>query len=152
MLEAIPILAVSSFITILAGLALVLLGYIQAKQGNYKKHKTLMISAVIVQAAFLVQYLTRFFMGQETHFPGPENIKNYIYLPILVVHILTATVSIFVILKHVYQSKKNEKPGPQFEKEYREKHRSNGKKVFTIWMISFIGGITIFGMLYLIQF
>ncbi len=152
MIENIPILATTSFITILAGLVLVLTGYIQAKKGNYKNHKFLMIYAVILQAAFLVQYVTRFLMGGETPFPGPDTVKNYIYLPILVIHIFTATLSIYFILRHVFEAKSNENPGPVFRGEYRTRHTTFGKKVFLIWMFSFTGGITIFIMLYLIPY
>ena len=149
MFENTPVLAVTGFFTIALGLVLLLLGIMQAKLKKFNNHKIIMLITVLVQASFLVQYITRaFILKQETHFEGSEFIKNYIYLPILTVHIITAVISIYFILRHVLESLKNEEKGPQFKKEYRERHRSYGQKVFVLWLISFLGGITIFLMLY----
>lgn len=152
MIDEVPILAATSFGTILTGLVLLLIGFFQAKSKNFKNHKVFMLAAVVTQAAFLVQYITRFLMGQETTFPGPDKLRNFVFIPILVIHILTAIASIYLILRHVLESRKNERPGPQFEREYRMVHRSFGKRVFIVWLASFIGGITVFCMLYLIPY
>ena len=152
--ESVPILAITSFVTIAAGLAVLLVAYIQARAKKLKNHKRLMIIATIINAAFLVQYITRFLQGQETSFPGPIDFRNYVYYPILIVHILTAIITIGLVLRHLYLSLNNEEPQntgiPYFEKPYRAYHRSFGKVTFYFWMTSFIGGISIFLMLYVI--
>ena len=152
--QTIPILAITSFFTIAAGLIVLTVAYIQARTKKFKNHKYLMIIAVFINAAFLVQYITRFLQGQETPFPGPIGFRNYIFLPILTVHILTAIITIVLVLRHVIQASTNEKKQitgiPYFEKPYRDRHRSFGKITFYFWITSFIGGITIFLMLYII--
>ena len=75
----IPVLAITGFFTIGLGFFILISGYLQAKQRKFINHKKIMILSVIVLAAFLVQYVTRsVFLNQETHFDGPEIIKNYI--------------------------------------------------------------------------
>ncbi|MHA2276103.1 MAG: hypothetical protein ACXAC2_10065, partial [Candidatus Kariarchaeaceae archaeon] len=39
---------------------------------------------------------------------------------------------------------------PYFPKDYREKHRTYGFRVFTFWLISYLGGVIVFILLYLI--
>lgn len=114
-----------------------------------------MILAVTTLAAFLIQYLFRLgVLREETKFEGSENLKNFIYLPILIVHITTAVVTLVLIVKHGQKTLKNQKFSeqsvPYFPKEYKQDHRSNGKQVFTFWMISYLGGIIVFILLYLI--
>ncbi|MHA2503809.1 MAG: DUF420 domain-containing protein [Candidatus Kariarchaeaceae archaeon] len=152
--EGTPILAITSFFTIAAGLIVLLIAYRQAKSKNLSNHKNLMLLAAGINAAFLVQYITRFLQGQETIFPGSEVIRNFVYLPILAVHILTAIITIVLVLTHLKRSLSNEETSsagsPYFEKPYRETHRSFGRITFYFWITSFIGGITIFLMLYVI--
>ncbi|MCY3411297.1 MAG: DUF420 domain-containing protein [Candidatus Heimdallarchaeota archaeon] len=152
MAEQVPYLAISGFITIALGLVLLLIAMVMAKTKQFARHKILMQIAVIVTLSFLIQYIIRFSLGQETHFEGDDTIKNYVYLPILTVHILFALTSIYMIIRHLLETRRNELKGPQFKKEYRMRHRSYGKWTFIIWFSSFVGGIIIFFMLYVIPF
>lgn len=131
------------------------MAYFQAKNKNFKNHRKLMIFAAITLALFLVQYIYRLgVLREETKFEGDDNIRNFIYLPILVVHIITAVITITLIVKHGRKTLKNqqftEQRVPYFPKEYRLEHRSSGKRVFLFWLISYLGGITVFILLYLI--
>ena len=150
-----PPLAISGFITIALGLVVLIFAYRQAKSKNYKSHKQMMILAVTLNAAFLVQYLYRALVQrEETHFDGPTTIRNFVYYPILAVHITGALIVIFLVLKHILEAYRNEKSQdsgiPYFESEYRERHRSFGRLVFRLWALTYAGGITIFLMLYIL--
>lgn len=152
--ESIPLLAVTSFFTIGAGLVVLLIAYYQARIKKLKNHKLLMLTAAVINAAFLVQYITRFLTSEETPFHGPEVIRNFVYFPILAVHILTAIITIGLVLTHLKRSLDHEQTTPAgqplFEKPYRMDHRSFGKVTFYFWLTSFVGGIIIFLMLYII--
>lgn len=152
-LENAPILAITGFFTIALGLVVLIAGYLQGRKKNFRSHKNLMIAAVFLAFAFLVQYIIRFSMGEETKFEGDAKIKNYVYLPILTIHIIFAIVTIVAVIVHVKRASQNEIKGgkaPQFPKEYRDQHRTFGKKVFNIWIVSYIGGIIVFFLLYVI--
>ncbi|MCE7734752.1 MAG: DUF420 domain-containing protein [Candidatus Heimdallarchaeota archaeon] len=148
-------LAISGFITIAIGLAVLLAAYFQAKNKNFKNHRKLMIIAATTLALFLVQYIFRLgVLREETKFEGDDNIRNFVYIPILIVHVITAVITIGLIVKHGRKTLKNqqftEQGVPYFPKEYRSDHRSTGKRVFLFWLISYFGGIVVFILLYLI--
>ncbi|MFV2016294.1 MAG: DUF420 domain-containing protein [Candidatus Heimdallarchaeota archaeon] len=155
MIDSAHPLAISGFITIAIGLVVLLVAYFQARSKNYKNHRKLMIFAVITLALFLLQYLIRLgILREETKFEGDENFRNFVYIPILIIHITTAVITIGLITKHGRRTLRNqqftEQGVPYFPKEYRQDHRSYGKKVFLFWLISYLGGIIVFIMLYLI--
>ena len=148
-----PPLAISGFITIALGLVVLIAGNIQGKKKKLKNHKRLMIAAVLLAFIFLVQYVIRFSMGEETKFEGNEVIRNYVYFPVLIIHILFAHVTIVIVLIHVKRASQNliqNSDIPQFPKEYREQHKSFGKKVFPLWTTPYLGGILFFFLLYVI--
>ncbi|MHA2502261.1 MAG: DUF420 domain-containing protein [Candidatus Kariarchaeaceae archaeon] len=153
--EGIPFLAVTGFVTIALGLIVLLMGYRMAKSKDFTQHRRMMITAVVVLFAFLIQYIVRaVFLGQETRFAGPMPIRNFVYLPILIVHITFAIITIVLIIRHLRQSLKMEQQTDAgqyyFPKEYRDSHRRLGRLTFTLWMFSYLGGIIIFLMLYII--
>lgn len=148
-------LAISGFFTIASGLIVVIFAYSQAVRKNYKKHKFYMKIAVTLNAAFLIQYITRVIVFHEiTEFEGPNFVRTFIYLPILVIHITGAILNIGLIVVHVVQAYRNEKSQqsgiPYFKSDYRHRHRSFGKKVFYAWTFTFSGGIIIFFLLYVL--
>ncbi|MCH8907319.1 MAG: DUF420 domain-containing protein [Candidatus Heimdallarchaeota archaeon] len=153
--EAHP-LAISGFLTIALGLYVLVWGYRQAKAKNFKKHRQLMITAAFVLAAFLVQYIFRAGVLRETTtFEGPRWIRNFVYIPILVVHISFAILTIISISIHLRRALSHElrtdQDVPYFPKDYRKPHRSMGKRTFQMWLISYVGGIIVFTLLYIIS-
>lgn len=153
-LENAPILAVTGFGTIALGLIVVVWGYVQAKTKKFNSHRNLMLTAAVVNALFLVQYIIRFTTTGETPFPGPDNIRLYVYYPILIVHITGAIITIGLVLRHLILSLRYEQRTEQgavlFDKDYRPRHRKFGRITFLFWITSYIGGIVIFLMLYIL--
>ncbi len=150
--EASP-LAITGFITIFLGFLVLLSGILMAKRKDYSKHKNLMLSAAFINSVFIMLYVVRFLTGDETHFQGPSVIRNFVYYPILIVHILFALISIYLIFNHLkatYSHVQWQEKNPYFGKDYRNIHRRYGRITFFFWFTSYIGGITVFIMLYIL--
>jgi putative membrane protein len=123
----------------LNGIATVLLGsgYVAIKQGRKELHKTLMISALVVSAAFLACYLVYHYHAGSKPFPDLGWIKT-VYLLILVPHIILAAVMVPMILKTFWHA---------FRGEW-ESHKKIARWTFPIWMYVSLTGVVIYLMLY----
>ena len=112
-----------------------------------------MFIATTLNVLFLISYIIRWSIYGDTNFTGPENIKLYVYFPILIIHILTALVSIWVVGRQLVQAANNVeiKNGiPSFPKEFRSTHTQKGRVAAVIWGLSFLGGIITFLFLYVL--
>jgi putative membrane protein len=123
----------------LNGIATVLLGsgYVAIKQGRKELHKTLMISALVLSAAFLACYLVYHYHAGSKPFPDLGWIKT-VYLLILVPHIILAAVMVPMILKTFWHA---------FRGEW-ESHKKIARWTFPIWMYVSLTGVVIYLMLY----
>ena len=96
-------------------------------------------------AAFLVLYLYRLTLRGTTAFPGPDTVYQFVYLPMLAIHILLAVVCVpllfYVLLVAVSRP---------VEEIYRSRHRSVGQVAAVLWLISFTLGVVVYGMLYVV--
>ncbi len=154
-LDQAPVLAITGVVTIAIGFVVLLMGYFAAIRKDYRLHYYMMIGAVTLNALFLIQYIIRYMLGQETHFEGPVFVRNFIYYPILTIHISLSIVVIFLIVKHLRMSlnEVNWNQGmPYFRSPYNKQHRGFGRKLFFMWFGAYLGGIVIFFMLYVIPF
>src|SRR3989344_5425066 len=89
--------ALNASLNTVAGI-LLLVGYISIKQGKKELHKRLMISALIVSAAFLTSYLIYHYHVPSKKFPDLGWIKT-VYLIILIPHIILAAIMVPMIIK-----------------------------------------------------
>lgn len=116
---------------------LLMLGYIAIKQKKEELHKKLMISALVVSAAFLTSYLIYHYHVPSKKFPDLGWIKT-VYLIILIPHIILAAAMVPMILKTFWHAFRNE----------REKHRKIARLTFPIWMYVSVTGVVVYFMLY----
>ncbi len=116
---------------------LLMLGYIAIKQKKEELHKKLMISALVVSAAFLTSYLIYHYHVPSKKFPDLGWIKT-VYLIILIPHIILAAGMVPMILKTFWHAFRNE----------REKHRKIARITFPIWMYVSVTGVVVYFMLY----
>lgn len=116
---------------------LLLLGYIAIKQKKEELHKKLMISALVVSAAFLTSYLIYHYHVPSKKFPELGWIK-IVYLLILIPHIILAAAMVPMILKTFWHAFRNE----------REKHRKIARITFPIWIYVSVTGVVVYFMLY----
>jgi uncharacterized membrane protein YozB (DUF420 family) len=123
----------------LNGIATVLLGsgYVAIKQGRKDLHKALMISALVVSAAFLACYLVYHYHAGSKPYPDLGWIKT-IYLVILIPHIILAAVMVPMILKTFWHAFRGEWEG----------HKKIARWTFPIWMYVSLTGVVIYLMLY----
>ncbi len=123
----------------LNGIATVLLssGYVAIRLGRKELHKALMISALVVSAAFLACYLIYHYHAGSKPFPDLGWIKT-VYLVILIPHIILAAVMVPMILKTFWHA---------FRGEW-ESHKKIARWTFPIWMYVSLTGVVIYLMLY----
>lgn len=123
----------------LNGLATVLMlaGFIAIKQKNIALHKALMIGAGVASAVFLGCYLVYHFNVGSVKFKG-EGAIRYVYLTILLTHVILAMAIAVLVPKTFWHAFKND----------LEKHRRIAKITFPIWLYVSITGVVIYLMLY----
>lgn len=116
---------------------LLLSGYIAIKKNKRDLHRNLMISALVVSAAFLTSYLIYHFHVPSKKFPDLGWIKT-VYFLILFPHIILAAVMVPMILKTFWHAYKQE----------WEKHKKIARITFPIWMYVSVTGVIVYMMLY----
>lgn len=116
---------------------LLLSGYIAIKKNKRDLHRNLMVSALLVSAAFLTSYLFYHFHVPSKKFPDLGWIKT-VYFLILFPHIVLAAVMVPMILKTFWHA---------FRQEW-DKHKKIAKITFPIWMYVSVTGVLVYLMLY----
>ncbi|MFP4187921.1 MAG: DUF420 domain-containing protein [Halobacteriales archaeon] len=79
-------------------LVCILAGVRWIRRGDVRKHRTAMLSAVSLIILFLVIYLFKIGGGGTKEFVGPTAVRNYLYLPMLGIHLLLSIVSVPVVI------------------------------------------------------
>ncbi|AHF99852.1 hypothetical protein HALLA_14710 [Halostagnicola larsenii XH-48] len=141
LLEAIP--HVNALISLTA-LGTITMGWRWIRRGEIGKHKVAMLSSFGLFASFLGLYLYRLVAtGGPQPFPGPEAIYQFVYLPVLAIHILLAIVCIpflyyALLLAAAYP----------LEELYQTSHARFGRIAASLWLISFSLGIVVYLLLH----
>ncbi len=141
-LDAIPHL--NAVISVIA-IATIASGWRAIRRGAVRRHRRLMVVSLALFVAFLALYLYKVSLEGPATFPGPETIYQYVYLPILAIHILLAIVCIpllyYVLLLAVTH------PVAEIP---RTNHRRVGRIAAALWMISFALGVVVYLLLYVV--
>lgn len=126
-----------------ATLVCILAGWYWIRQGNVDRHKKAMVSAFALILLFLVIYLFRVGGGDTKIFDGPEFIRNFVYLPMLAVHLFLSIVAVPVVLyavilglTHTPRELRDETP-----------HKRVGRIAAGSWAVSLFLGIVTYVML-----
>jgi putative membrane protein len=96
-------------------------------------------------ATFLVLYLYKVVVAGPASFPGPESVYQFVYLPLLAIHILLAIVCI-PLLYYVALLALTRPISEVFDTN----HRRVGRVAASLWLISFVLGNVVYAMLYLV--
>jgi len=142
LVEAVPHLnaAVSA-----AAIGTILYGVASARQGRIGRHRRAMLASLALFVTFLVLYLYRVSLEGPTPFPGPASVYRFVYLPLLVVHVLLAIVCIpllyYVLLLAVTRDVAELPDTP---------HPRVGRVAATLWLVSFSLGLIVYLMLYVV--
>lgn len=112
-------------------------GYVQIRRKARNRHKTIMISALVVSGLFLISYLI--YHAQVGSVPYPHHDwTRTLYFLILIPHILLAGLMVPFILIAVWYALHD-----QFEI-----HKKLVRWVWPVWMFVSVSGVAIYVMLY----
>ncbi|OUS01290.1 hypothetical protein A9Q86_05745 [Flavobacteriales bacterium 33_180_T64] len=127
-----PIYAATNAIT-----ALVLIMALWAiKRKKRKLHESLMKFAILLSVAFLAMYVAYHMTSESTKFGGEGTIK-YVYLFILLTHIVLSIVVIpFVLITYVRAITNN-----------FERHKKIAKITFPLWLYVAVTGVIVYLMI-----
>ena len=86
-----PQATLNAALNALAGVLLVI-GYVLIRRRRETAHKRTMLAAFVVSVLFLTSYLTYHYQSNwtETKFQGPLPLRNWLYYPLLVSHVILA--------------------------------------------------------------
>lgn len=136
---------VNAAVSLLA-IAAITYGWSAIRRGDVSTHRNAMGLAVVLFGAFLVLYLYRLVaIGGATPFDGPDAIRRFVYLPILVIHMGLAIVAIpllYYVLLLVAAFPIGEL--------HRTRHPQVGRVVAPLWIASFALGIVVYLLLYVL--
>jgi uncharacterized membrane protein YozB (DUF420 family) len=117
---------------------LLVAAFICVKQRRYKAHAALMISAVVISAAFLVCYLIYHFSVPPKSIGLPSGTFKTSYLTMLFSHIFLAVVVLPMIVMAVSRAWKRQWP----------RHKQIAMPTFWIWFYVSVTGVLIYVILY----
>lgn len=120
------------------GLTAVLLvvSVIAIKKGNRKLHEQLNTTAIICSALFLVMYVAYHMTSDSTKFGG-EGVIKYIYLFILLTHIVLSIIVIPFVLITFMRARLGKFP----------EHKKIAKMTFPLWLYVAITGVVVYLMI-----
>jgi putative membrane protein len=132
---AISVVAVG---TILAGVRAI-------RRGRVQRHRRLMLSSFALFVTFLVLYLYKVALDGATPFGSDGAVYTFVYLPVLAVHILLAILSLpllYYVLLLAFTRPTSELP--------ETPHPRVGRVAAGLWLTSFLLGIVVYVLLYLV--
>lgn len=116
---------------------LLVLAFVAIKRGEKERHKTLMLAATGVSAAFLTSYLIYHEAVGSVPFTA-EGLPRTIYFAILIPHVILAAVQVPLILATLWFALRGT----------FEKHRRVAKFTWPVWMFVSVTGVLVYMMLY----
>ena len=128
-----------------AAIVTILLGVRAIRRGNVATHRRLMLASAALFAGFLVLYLYRVTLEGPSEFPGPDVVHQFVYLPVLAIHIILAVVAVPFVYYVLLLAGTH--PISELSKT---PHARVGRLAATLWLVSFALGITIWFMLYIL--
>ncbi|WP_137288597.1 DUF420 domain-containing protein [Natronorubrum halophilum] len=127
-----------------AAIGTITLGWRAIRRGQVDRHRVAMLTSFCLFAAFLTLYLYRLVAtGGPQPFPGPDTVYQFVYLPVLAIHIFLAIVCVplvyyALLLAFAY---------PVAELR-RTSHARFGRIAASLWLISFSLGIVVYALLH----
>ncbi len=112
---------------------LLISGLIAVRRGNYRLHKKLMLTAMVLSILFLVSYICHHLFAGDTKFGGTGMVR-YIYFIILITHIILAAIILPFILFTAYRAMISEWP----------QHRRLAKITWPVWLYVSLTGVTVY--------
>jgi len=132
-------------IALVNGLALILLaaGWWLIRHGYVKLHRRVMPSALGLISVFLVMYVTRIYLGGIKEFPGPQAVYYYVYLPVLIIHLILSIICIQPVIYVALIGLTH-----RIEDIPRTRHKLVGRVAVPMWILSLALGLVVYVLLY----
>lgn len=128
-----------------AAIATIALGWRSIRRGAIARHRLLMGTSTVLFATFLVLYLYRIALEGTHSFGGPAVLYQWVYLPVLSIHVLLAIVCIPLVYYVLLLA--GTRP---IEAIPRTIHARIGRIAASLWLISFALGIVVYLLLYVL--
>lgn len=130
------VLSAMAIVTILVGVRAI-------RNGNIDTHRRAMLTSAGLFGLFLGLYLYRVSLEGPTTFRGPDEIRRFVYLPLLAVHILLAIVCVPLVYYALFLA------GTHDVSELPDTpHARVGRIAAILWLVSFTLGILVWLMLH----
>lgn len=143
-----PVLAaiphVNAAVSVLA-IGTIASGWRAIRRDDVDRHRAAMLLSLALFAAFLALYLYRVSLLGPSEFAGPDAVYQFVYLPVLAVHVLLAVVCIpllYYVLLLALTRPVSELP--------RTNHRRVGRVAASLWLVSFTLGTVVYLLLYVV--
>jgi putative membrane protein len=114
-----------------------ILGWRAVKAKNIPLHRACMITAFSASIIFLGSYVVRFAMSGSHRYPG-DGWDKYLYLAILMTHMLGAVIALPLVLRTLYLGLKDERP----------RHRRIARVTWPLWVYVSVTGLLVYLLLY----
>ncbi|SNZ04671.1 putative membrane protein [Natronoarchaeum philippinense] len=141
-LDAIPTL---NAVVSLAAIGTITAGVRAIRRGDVERHRKLMGTSFALFVGFLAMYLYRVTLIGPASFAGPDAIEQFVYYPVLAIHILLAIAS----LPPVYYALVLALTRPASALPSTN-HARVGRVAAALWLISFALGIVVYLLLHVL--
>ena len=132
---------------------LLIVGFVLVKQGRLQSHARTMMAAFGVSCLFLISYLSYHWIAGSVKFTHP-GVVRYVYLTILLTHILLAVTVPFLALATILCGLRGTgawgagRFGKRDRVNYMTRHRRLARWTLPIWLYVSITGVLVYVMLY----
>ena len=115
---------------------LLIASVVAIKKGNKKLHELLNTTAIVCSALFLVMYVAYHMTSDSTKFGG-EGLMKYVYLFILLTHIVLSVIVIPFVLITFMRARLGKFP----------EHKKIAKITFPLWLYVAVTGVVVYLMI-----
>lgn len=116
---------------------LAVLGFAAIRRGDVRRHRALMLAALLTSAAFLVSYLARVALTGTHRFPGDGALRTA-YLLVLGTHTVLAALAAPLVLRTAFLALRERFPA----------HRRIARATLPVWLYVSVTGVLVYVMLY----
>ncbi len=129
----------------LTALGTIAYGVRAIRQGRVATHRRAMVTTTVLFVSFLGLYLYRIVIVGTKPFPGPEAVYQFVYLPVLGIHVVLAIASVplvyYVLLVATTRPVAAIRESP---------HPRVGRVAASLWFVSFALGVVVYTLLYVV--
>jgi putative membrane protein len=119
-----------------------LAGWRAVREGRIERHRRFMLVSAALISLFLVLYVTRVVLGGVKAFPGPREVRTFVYMPALVVHIALSILSVPLVVYNLLTGLKY-----RVQDIPATAHPRVGRLAVWLWSVSLALGIFVYLML-----